>query len=172
MEVLGTARASPREARERLVAALPEVRSVWLPTTADLRRWDLSTARLYVRWAPDGGLEVGPRLYSVAAARWAPVWRGRIEPSATGSHFVGSVRSQPLALALLVGWAAVLAVWALVELRTGADLRWVPWWGVLAAFTTLGAALSRVGGGRALAAALPELLRLADDAGAGGDDWG
>lgn len=172
MDELGVVDADPAQVRGRLEAALLVVRSVWFPTVTEQRAWTASTAPLYVRWRGPDALEVGPRLYSMAAARWAPMWAGRLVGDGSGrTRFVGRVRFAPLAQGLLAGWTLVLLAWLAAELQRGGALHWLPWWLALAALTASTAVLAAVPGGRALRAALPDLLRLAADPEAGADDW-
>jgi hypothetical protein len=173
---LGTVGASPAEVLARLEAALHPVRSVWLPSAREIRAWEASTSRLYVRRIGPGRLEIGPRLFSPGAARWAPVLHLRLEPTSGATRLVGTVRwSLPVRLALghwtvaLVGWAALAGRQAV----SGAGgWEWLPWWAILTALTATTAVLGGVRGGAALREALPDVLRTAGDAAAGADDWG
>lgn len=171
---LGTVAAPPAQVRARLAAACFVVGSMWFPTLAELRDWRTSTTTLYVRFTGPASGEVGPRLYSLQAARFAPVLSLRLVPEGIDrTRLVGEVRASSAMRALVLGWGGTLVVWPVLALLSAesADLRWVPWWAVLVAFVGFAALAGHVMGGRALRAALPELVRIAGDADAGTDDF-
>lgn len=164
------------EARRRLDGGLLVMRSLWLASLADLRRWDRATAPLYVRWLDAHRAEIGPRLTNVQAARFCPVLRASLDPTRDGVRLHGTVHLPQGALALLGTWAVVLVGWLALgtwsALATDGPWGWLVFWAVLVVGLGAAYAAGWVHGGRELRARLPELSRVLADPDAGGDDWG
>ena len=167
--------APPDEVVARLKSGLLPMRSLWLPTPRELRAWDASSEAMWVRWVGERRFIAGPRVFSPGAARFCPVVGGRIEPCGRGQSRLMAARQLPRGAMVLVGiWAALLVAWAAVQipaLLAEGDVRWLPWWGMIAASLAAAVVAGLSQGGRALDHALPHLERVAADPGAGEDDW-
>jgi hypothetical protein len=156
--------------------ALHEVRSLWFPSLREMRAWDVTTSRLYVRWQGDTAFEIGPRLVNQQAARFCPVIRGELSRTEDGRTRVQGRRETPTGAAvLLLTWAVVLVVWAAIEVPRVMEGT-VPagamfWWALAVAGTVVTARIGAVQGGRELQEALPDLTHAAGDARWGQDDW-
>ena len=170
---LGCVDAEPAEVVARLRHRLLPVRSVWFPTRRELRDWDAAGVPLYVRSLGPDRIEVGPRLQSMWASCFAPVWAGHAWPEGRGTR-MGWIRRWPrFTLALLIGWWSILGLWlvALQQPPVAEDpQRWMVFWTFLALASTAGPALGRRWGGQALDAAEP-WLRDAMIHSTEGEDW-
>lgn len=169
--------ASPSEVKARLVAGLLPVRSVWFPSMAELRAWDSAVEPLYVRWLGERSFEIGPRIGNIQAARFCPVVRGDlIADGHDRTRMSGQLLGQRFTNRLLLAWTALLILWlaALVPpIQSGAEpVGWLVWWAFLVAATAAAWGVGHHKGGRVLVERLPELLAVANDPGAGADDWG
>ncbi len=166
-------RASPDEVRRRLVASCVPMRSLWFASLKELRRWDQAHEALYVRRLRSGEVEVGPRLASLEAARFSPVFRATLQASGVDTVVRGAVRLPGFVRGLLGVWAVVLTGWFLLGLRAAGEqgMGWLVFWGFAAAITIVGAWLGRTMGGKALREAWPEFERILRDDQAGADDW-
>lgn len=167
---------APEEVRARIERGLVVMRHLWFTSPAELRAWDRATSKLYVRRLRHGGLEVGPRLANLQAARLCPVVRVAIEPSPEGTRLTVAAPRMPQFAAVLLGIVALLgAAWGgviAVAAQQGAPAaRGWPFWLGLMGFAAGVVALAWGPGRRSLDEALPELLRVAADPDSGGDDW-
>ena len=165
--------ASPTEVRQRLLRRLLGVRSVWFPTPAELREWDETTSPLYVRWSSATHFEIGPRLASMWAACFSPVWRGTLTGEDT-TTVTWSVALPRTTVALLVGWTVVLIGWMAQlgpEIMAGdTSPMMLGFWGLLAGGTIGGPLVGARFGGEALETELPFLLDAAQTP-AVEEDW-
>ncbi len=165
---------SPDEVAARLTSHLLVVRSIWFPTPRELRTWERSGHRLYVRRLSATSLEVGPRLHSMWAACFSPVWRGTLTPHGSASSVEWRRTVPRFTLGLLVMWWIATASWlaAFVPVLISGDLHpaWLIFWCLLALASTAGPAVGWVMGGRALDAADDDLARALTLTGTE-DDW-
>lgn len=170
-------RGTPEQVRARLEERLLLIGDLWLPTRRELMDWSASVAPLYVRWTRSGRFEVGPRLETMPAARFAPALRGTLAPSPNGgTRLVGRLR-WPLATSVMLwGFTAAVLLW-------GASVSWqlsqgeshLGWAGavvvtLLIVHGTAAAAWSW--GRRQLLAEVPWLTGTLDRPVVDGEDWG
>lgn len=165
--------ASPGEVRRRLSASCVPMRSLWFASLKEMRSWDQAHEALYVRQHRSGGFEVGPRLASLEAARFSPVFRGSLQADGDDTVVHGTIQLPTFVRGLLGIWAVVLFAWFLLGLRASGEqgMGWMVFWGFSVAITAGGAFLGRTMGGRALKDAFPEFERILRDDQAGADDW-
>jgi len=158
----------------RLRGRLFPIRSVWFPTLRELRGWRESGVPLYVRVLGPQAFEVGPRLQSMWASAFSPVYAGRIEAAEDGAQVRWSRRWPRFTLALLVGWWILLAAWPpllAAQIQAGDDhAGWLPFWAFLVLSSTAGAGVGWVMGGRELDAAVPWLTAALTQPEVG-EDW-
>lgn len=145
---------TPSEVRDRLSGRLVVMRSLWFPSRRDLHRWDTAGVPAYVRWLPDDGIEIGPRLGSMWAACFSPVLRGTLQAEGRRTKLSWRRTWPRFTLAVLALWAVVLLVWMgviAVQLYQGTtNIVAVFWWNVLALASLVGPWLGHTLGGRAL----------------------
>ena len=146
--------APPSDVAQRLQHRLLPIRSVWFPTPRELREWSSSGVPLYVRRLRQNTVEVGPRLASLWAACFAPVWVLSLHPHPDGGTHVKRRRRLPrFTLALLAGWWAILVAWPAALWWTPEEDepgRWLIFWAFLVVASTLGPLSGAVYGGRTL----------------------
>lgn len=163
------------EVHRRLNGALLPVGSLWFPTLAELRKWDASTATLFVCWQGERGFEIGPRLTNPQAARFSPVLRGTLVGEGHRTRVQATLVPPRFATGLLVVWAALLALWLILGLRAFVveeePLGWLVFWGTMVAALILAGGLGWTRGGRVLEERLGDLSAVLSDASAGEDDW-
>jgi hypothetical protein len=112
---------TPAQVAGRLVERLFVIGDIWFPTRNEMAAWDRSSAPLYLKWTRRGGFEIGPRLETVPAARIAPVLRGRLLDGGTGrTRIVAHVTFPRLTWGVLGAFTALGALWAA---QIGVDLR-------------------------------------------------
>jgi hypothetical protein len=173
---IGAVRGSADDARARLAERLVVVGDLWLPTRAEMGAWHDAAAPLYVRWTRPGGFEIGPRLETIPAARFAPVLRGRFAPGADGStRLLARWRFPRSTRVVLATFATMVVAWGAVTLfrfATGdTHAGWVGAWAVTALITVAGpAAAWRFGRGE-LARELPGLRDLLAEERVPAEDW-
>jgi len=159
--------ASPAAIRQRLLARLLPVRSLWFASHGDQRAWSQAGVPLYVLRdraddADDGDvapIEVGPRLGSLWASCFAPVLDGRFarEGADTTIHF--RIRWPRPTLGLVLAWWVVLLGWALAIATGRTEGQPTVFWVFLALMSTIGPGLGWQLGRRALEEAWPFLVQ-------------
>jgi hypothetical protein len=103
---------TPSQVRERLEERLMVVGDLWLPTRRELRDWSNSVAPLYLRVTRNGAFEVGPRLETIPAARFAPTLRGVLVGTDSGGTRLQTRVRWPRATAfMLYGFTLAVLVW-------------------------------------------------------------
>lgn len=175
LELDATVQGSPQVVRGRLDAGLLGMSSLWFPSLAEMRRWDGATEVLYVRWPSETSFEIGPRLVNLQAARFCPVVVGSLHAVGTDqTRLTGTVHFPRFSAGLLGLWGLLLTAWLVAGLmgqEAAHGQGWMVGWLVLAGAAVAAGGLGHLLGGRALRTALPELVRVAGDPGAGADDW-
>lgn len=160
--------------RARLGERLLRVGSTWFPTPKELRAWSERGLPLYVRLPAPDRAEVGPRLDSLWAACFSPVWEARMSEAGGRTTLRWSRRLPAFTVGLLSAWVVVLVLWGVAlapPVLSGEEhWAWVVFWAVLAGSTAAGPGLGWSLGGRALDAALPA-LREALEQPEVGEDW-
>ena len=169
--------ASPEQVRARLAERLFVIGDLWLPTRAELRDWSHSTAPLYVRFTRRGGFEVGPRLETVPAARFAPAMRATLTAARAGRTELHARLRWPVATAVMLwGFTIAVVLW-------GAAVAWQLWLGdthlgwagavVATLLVVQGSAMAAWSWGRRqLQAELPWLEQTLGRPVVEGEDWG
>lgn len=171
-----TVDASPEEVVRRLEGGVLMVRDLWIVSPRDRRAWDRSTDTLYARRLGPGRWEVGPRLASLAAARWCPVVTVVVHPEGAGTLVrLGRLRTSRTAAVVLGGVSALVVAWAVllwVAWRAGSDeARAWPFCAGLAGALAFMQAVAWGPGAQAIKRALPDLWRIVERPAAGQDDW-
>jgi hypothetical protein len=173
---IGAMAGTAREVRAHLDAHLVTVGDLWLPTRAELRRWHESGAPLYVSWTRGGGFEIGARLETIPAARFAPAIRGRLVPGDDGrTRLVGRVVFPRSTLVVLALFAVMVAGWGVVTWTRFAagetHAGWVGAWAVTALVTSVAPAIAYVAGRPELERELAHLRRVLDEAPHADEEW-
>lgn len=154
----GAVDAAPTVVVRRLQQRLLTLASVWFPTRRELRAWEQSGVPLYVRVLRGHRVEVGPRLQSMWAACFAPVWEGRVYDDRGRARIHWRRRPQWFTAALLAGWWAIIAAWPVALAQDPEEGgRWVVFWAFLLVVSTAGPLIGWTMGGRTLREALPWL---------------
>lgn len=156
-----TVDATPSEILTRLEQRLLQIGSVWFPTPRELRGWSSSGVPLYVRILGPDRVEIGPRLASMWAACFAPVWRAHLQATGAGSSLRWRTGPVRFTLGLLLAWWAILVAWPVAPAASPDPeeaSRWVVFWAFLAVASTVGPALGWLFGGQALQEARGWLL--------------
>ena len=168
---------SPEQVRERLEERLLLIGDLWLPTRRELKDWSHSVAPMYLRWTRSGAFELGPRLETMPAARFAPALRGRLEARpGGGTRLSGSLR-WPLATAVMLwGFTAAVLVWgASVVWQLSQGQTHYGWLGavIVTLLVVQGTAVAAWFWGRSqLLAEVPWLTATLDRPVVDGEDWG
>lgn len=153
--------APPAEVVDRLRSQLFGVRSVWFPSRNDLRDWEQAPQPLYIRWLDQRRFEIGPRLESMWAACFSPVWQGEISGSGDETVITWNRWYPTFTLVLLFVWTLLIGLWGAVLWSAVSAGREEPgmlfFWALLAGGAALAAAVGTVMGGGRLGAAMPWL---------------
>ena len=150
----------------RIQQRLLPLASVWFPTRRELRAWEQAGVPLYARRVAADRFEIGPRLASMWAACFAPVWVVRLHEEADGTRLAWGRRPVWFTAALLAGWWSIIAGWPVALAADPEEAgRWGVFWAFLLVASTLGPAVGWWMGARSLDAAagwLAEALTQAD----------
>lgn len=173
--VLAEATQAPRAVRRRLTERLVHIGNLWLPTRAEMRIWHRAGAPLYVCWSGQDHFEIGPRLETMPAARFVPVYAGRLEPFEGGTRLVGRVRMPRATRWIFALLALMMVAWGVVTLARFAQgdthAGWVGTWAVSTLIALGGPQLARGFGRRELERELPWLRAAVADAPDPDEDW-
>ncbi|MFT7517894.1 MAG: hypothetical protein ACI9MC_000018 [Kiritimatiellia bacterium] len=170
--------ASLTEVRQRLESGLVVVGDVWFPTRREMQVWHQSGASFYVKWTRSQGFEIGPRLETVPAARFAPALLGKLESVGRLQTRVTFRFGFPRFTRWLVGgFVLVNLVWiARVVSDLSLGLTHTGWLGasvVTLLVVVLGSTVAYVWGKGEVRRRMPELLRvLRGEHVVDGEDWG
>jgi hypothetical protein len=159
--------ATVSEVHERLQRRLLRVRSVWFPTPRELREWQETQAPLYLCWLGPERFEIGPRLVSMWASCFCPVFRGSIESIDSGARLSWTRAWPRFTIGLLVTWAVtlVLSLGAMLpQVLSGQEpVIWLAFWGLLAGGAVAGPLLGGRYGGAALDERVDWLIEAASN---------
>lgn len=167
---------TPSQVRHRIEERLCVVTDVWFPTRAEMRSWEASASPLYVKWTRRGGVEIGPRLETMPAARLVPALRGELVSRDTGVVLDLRLRWPRVTAWILLGFTLALVGWGVdlaIDLQAGrTHLGWVGAWVATLVAVHGGAAIAWFQGRAMLMAELPWLRQALSRTLVDGEDWG